>query len=199
MYLFYLPISHHKTNHFKTKDNNLQKLFWGKIQLNHAAALYEFVKDSPLQKMIHALKYEENKEVGIYLGKQIAYEIGESVFLKNIDYIITVPLHPKKEKLRGYNQSMCIAKGIQEIMKTEIDSTTLQRTVDTESQTKKNKYSRWVNVGEVFQIADVEKLKNKHILVIDDVVTTGSTLESFAHTLQQIKGIKVSIVTIAIA
>lgn len=188
-----------KTNHFKTKDNNLQKLFWGKIQLNHAAALYEFVKDSPLQKMIHALKYEENKEVGIYLGKQIAYEIGESEFLKNIDYIIAVPLHPKKEKLRGYNQSMCIAKGIQEIMKTEIDSTTLQRTVDTESQTKKNKYSRWVNVGEVFQIADVEKLKNKHILVIDDVVTTGSTLESFAHTLQQIKGIKVSIVTIAIA
>jgi len=188
-----------KTNHFKTKDNNLQKLFWGKIQLNHAAALYEFVKDSPLQKMIHALKYEENKEVGIYLGKQIAYEIEESVFLKNIDYIITVPLYPKKEKLRGYNQSMCIAKGIQEIMKTEIDSTTLQRTVDTESQTKKNKYSRWVNVGEVFQITDVEKLKNKHILVIDDVVTTGSTLESCAHTLQQIKGIKVSIVTIAIA
>ena len=149
--------------------------------------------------MIHALKYEENKEVGIYLGKQIAYEIGESEFLKHIDYIIAVPLHPKKEKLRGYNQSMCIAKGIQEIMKTEIDSTTLQRTVDTESQTKKNKYSRWVNVGEVFQITDVEKLKNKHILVIDDVVTTGSTLESCAHTLQQIKGIKVSIVTIAIA
>ena len=85
-----------KTNHFKTKDNNLQKLFWGKIQLNHAAALYEFVKDSPLQKMIHALKYEENKEVGIYLGKQIAYEIGESEFLKHIDYIIAVPLHPKK-------------------------------------------------------------------------------------------------------
>jgi ComF family protein len=192
---FHIP----KTNHFKTRDNNLQKLFWGKIQLNHAAALYEFVKDGPLQKMIHALKYEENKEVGIYLGKQIAYEIGESVFLKNIDYIITVPLHPKKEKLRGYNQSMCIAKGIQEIMKTEIDSTTLQRTVDTESQTKKNKYSRWVNVGEVFQITDVEKLKNKHILVIDDVVTTGSTLESCVSILQQIKGIKVSIVTIAIA
>ena len=192
---FHIP----KTNHFKTRDNNLQKLFWGKVQLNHAAALYEFVKDSPLQKMIHALKYEENKEVGIYLGKQIAYEIGESVFLKNIDYIITVPLHPKKEKLRGYNQSMCIAKGIQEIMKTEIDSTTLQRTVDTESQTKKNKYSRWENVGEVFQITDEEKLKNKHILVIDDVVTTGSTLESCVSILQQIKGIKVSIVTIAIA
>jgi len=88
--------------------------------------LYEFVKDSPLQKMIHALKYEENQEVGIYLGKQIAYEIEDSTLLKGIDYIIPVPLHPKKEKLRGYNQSMSIAKGIQEILKTEIEITTLQ-------------------------------------------------------------------------
>ncbi|MBT5699161.1 MAG: ComF family protein [Flavobacteriales bacterium] len=192
---FHIP----KTNHFKEKKNDLQKLFWGKVQLNHAAALYEFVKDSPLQKMIHALKYEENQEVGIYLGKQIAYEIEDSTLLKGIDYIIPVPLHPKKEKLRGYNQSMSIAKGIQEILKTEIEITTLQRTVDTESQTKKNKYSRWENVGNVFEIRDLEKLKHKHILLIDDVVTTGSTLESCVTTLQQIEGIKVSIVTIAIA
>jgi len=192
---FHIP----KTNHFKEKKNDLQKLFWGKVQLNHAAALYEFVKDSPLQKMIHALKYEENQEVGIYLGKQIAYEIEDSTLLKGIDYIIPVPLHPKKEKLRGYNQSMSIAKGIQEILKTEIEITILQRTVDTESQTKKNKYSRWENVGNVFEIRDVEKLKHKHILLIDDVVTTGSTLESCVTTLQQIEGIKVSIVTIAIA
>jgi len=192
---FHIP----KTNHFKEKKNDLQKLFWGKVQLNHAAALYEFVKDSPLQKMIHALKYEENQEVGIYLGKQIAYEIEDSTLLKGIDYIIPVPLHPKKEKLRGYNQSMSIAKGIQEILKTEIEITTLQRTVDTESQTKKNKYSRWENVGNVIEIRDLEKLKHKHILLIDDVVTTGSTLESCVTTLQQIEGIKVSIVTIAIA
>lgn len=192
---FHIP----KTNHFKEKKNDLQKLFWGKVQLNHAAALYEFVKDSPLQKMIHALKYEENQEVGIYLGKQIAYEIEDSTLLKGIDYIIPVPLHPKKEKLRGYNQSMSIAKGIQEILKTEIEITTLQRTVDTESQTKKNKYSRWENVGNVFEIRDVEKLKHKHILLVDDVVTTGSTLESCIETLQQTEGIKVSIVTIALA
>ena len=96
--------------------------------------------------MIHALKYEENQEVGIYLGKQIGYEIEDCEFLKNIDYILPVPLHPKKEKLRGYNQSMCIAKGIQEILDIEVDTKTLTRTVDTESQTKKNKYSRWENV-----------------------------------------------------
>mgnify|MGYP006073677089 FL=1 len=192
---FHIP----KTNHFKIKENDLQKLFWGKVQLDHSAALYEFVKDSPLQKMIHALKYEENQEVGIYLGKQIAYEIEESLFFKDIDYIIPVPLHPKKEKIRGYNQSRCIAKGIKEVLKTEIETKTLTRTVDTESQTKKNKYSRWENVGEVFRMTDVEKLKYKHILLIDDVVTTGSTLEACVTTLQQIEGIKVSIVTIAIA
>jgi len=192
---FHIP----KTNHFKEKKNDLQKLFWGKVQLNHAAALYEFVKDSPLQKMIHALKYEENQEVGIYLGKQIAYEIEDSTLLKGIDYIIPVPLHPKKEKLRGYNQSMSIAKGIQEILKTEIEITTLQRTVDTESQTKKNKYSRWENVGQVFELTDKNRLSNKHILLVDDVVTTGSTLESCIETLQQTEGIKVSIVTIALA
>ena len=192
---FHIP----KTNHFKIKENDLQKLFWGKVQLDHAAALYEFVKDSPLQKMIHALKYEDNEKVGVYLGEQIAYEIEESIFFKDIDYIIPVPLHSKKEKLRGYNQSMCIAKGIQNILKTEIDTKTLKRTVDTESQTKKNKYSRWENVGNVFEVTNLEKLKHKHILLIDDVITTGSTLESSVITLQQIEGIKVSIITIAIA
>ncbi|MBT4217529.1 MAG: ComF family protein [Flavobacteriales bacterium] len=149
--------------------------------------------------MIHALKYEENKEVGIYLGEQIAYEIESSQFFNSIDYIIPVPLHPKKEKIRGYNQSLYIAKGIKEILKIKIDSKSLQRKVNTESQTKKNKYSRWENVGQVFELIDKNRLSNKHILLVDDVVTTGSTLESCIETLQQTEGIKVSIVTIALA
>ena len=149
--------------------------------------------------MIHALKYEENKEVGIYLGEQIAYEIESSQFFNSIVYIIPVPLHPKKEKIRGYNQSLCIAKGIKEILKIKIDSKSLQRKVNTESQTKKNKYSRWKNVGQVFELTDKNRLSNKNILLVDDVVTTGSTLESCIETLQQTEGIKVSIVTIALA
>ena len=105
------------------------------------------------------------------------------MFFKDIDYIIPIPLHSKMEKLRGYNQSMCIAKGIQNILKTEIDTKTLKRTVDTKSQTKKNKYSRWENVGNVFEVTNLETLKHKHILLIDDVITTGSTLESSVITL----------------
>ena len=192
---FHIP----KTNHFIIKENNLKKLFWGKVEISRAAALYEFVKDSSLQKMIHALKYEENKEVGIYLGKQIAYEMESSLFFNSIDYIIPVPLHPKKEKLRGYNQSLCIANGIKEILKIKIDSNSLQRKINTESQTKKNKYSRWEKVGQVFELTNKNRLNNKHILLVDDVVTTGSTLESCITTLQQTEGIKVSIITIAIA
>ena len=161
--------------------------------------MYEFVKDSSLQKMIHALKYKENKEAGIYLGKQIAYEIESSPFFNSIDYIIPVPLHPKKEKLRGYNQSLCIAKGIKEILKIRIIHKNLQRKINTESQTKKNKYSRWENVGQVFELINKNRLNNKHILLVDDVVTTGSTLESCIATLKQSEGIKVSIVTIALA
>ena len=199
VFVLFVSFTFQKTNYFEIKENDLQKLFWGKVELGYAAALYKFVNDSPLQKMIHALKYEENQEVGIYLGEQIAYEIEESIFFKDIDYIMPVPLHPKKEKIRGYNQSRCIAKGIKEGLKTEIETTTLTRTVDTVSQTKKTKYSRWENVGEVFGITDVEKLKYKHILLIDDVVKTGSTLEACVTKLKQIEGIKVSIVTIAIA
>ena len=94
---------------------------------------------------------------------------------------------------------MCIANGIKEILKIKIDSNSLQRKINTESQTKKNKYSRWKNVGQVFELTNKKKLNNKHILLVDDVVTTGSTLESCIATLQQTEGIKVSIITIAIA
>ena len=193
--LFHIP----KTNHFTETKNKLQKLFWGKVELIHAASLFEFIKDGQLQKLIHELKYQGNTEAGVFLGKQIGYAISESDLINNIDCILPVPLHPKKEKMRGYNQSFYLTKGINEILKTKIDVITLKRIVDTESQTKKNKYSRWENVGDVFKMSNSEELRDRHVLLVDDVVTTGSTLESCAHTLQQIKGIKVSIVTIAIA
>ena len=130
---------------------------------------------------------------------KICIGCNQSLFFNSIDYIIPVPLHPKKEKIRGYNQSLYIAKGIKEILKIKIDSKSLQRKVNTESQTEKNKYSRWKNVGQVFELIDKNRLSNKHILLVDDVVTTGSTLESCIETLQQTEGIKVSIVTIALA
>ena len=124
-----------KTDCFKRAKNLVRKLFWGRVQLQNAVALYQFQKEGSAQKLIHQLKYEEGKSVGVFLGKQLDYALKESSFFSNIDYII--PLHPKKEKLRDCNQSKYIAKGIQEILQIKANTKALIRTENTDSQTRK--------------------------------------------------------------
>lgn len=188
-----------KTDCFKHKENLVSKLFWGRVQLQDAAALYPFKKESSMQKLIHELKYEGGKSTGVFLGKQLGYAIQESPNFCDIDYIIPIPLHPKKEKLRGYNQSKYIAKGIQEVLKVKVNAHSLIRTENTDSQTRKKRFSRWENMMNSFALRRSNKLKNTHILLIDDVVTTGATLEACAQKLLEIEGVKVSIATIAVA
>lgn len=188
-----------KTNHFKINENEVKKLFWGRIELENAAALFTFNTDGNTKKLIHHLKYQQGKNVGTFLGRQLAYAIKDSKFFKDIDLIIPVPLHPKKQKLRGYNQSNFIAKGIKEILKININKKALIRIVNTDSQTKKKRFSRWENMINSFSLKNTKGLKNKHILIIDDVITTGSTLEACAQKLLEIEGVKVSIATIAVA
>ena len=188
-----------KTNFFKVEDNPISKIFWGRVKLENVAALYQFHKEGSVQKLIHQLKYEGNKDIGIYLGKQIGYSIKDSAFFKNIDVIIPVPLHKKKEKIRGYNQSKYIAKGIKEIIKVKLNNRALIRIENTDSQTRKKRYNRWKNMKNSFVVKRKRSLENKHILLIDDVVTTGATLEACSQSLLSIKGVKVSIVTIAFA
>ena len=158
-----------KTDCFINSKNDVSERFWGRIQLENAAALFNFNKDGNAQKLIHQLKYEEGKNVGIFLGKQLAYAINESECFNNIDIVIPVPLHSKKQKLRGYNQS------------------------------RKKRFSRWENMMNSFDLRSSKKLKGKHILLVDDVITTGSTLEACAQKLQEVEGVKVSIATIAVA
>ena len=126
-----------KTNCFKKKENSVSQMFWGRVPIENAAALYKFHKEGSIQKLIYQLKYEGGKKTGIFLGKQIGYAIKESPFFCNLDYIIPVPLHPKKEKLRGYNQSKYIVKGMQEIINIEVNNKLLIRTENTDSQTRK--------------------------------------------------------------
>lgn len=185
-----------KTNFHNHKENDVSKLFWGRIPIETAAAYYRFSKKSKVQHLLHQLKYKDNKEIGRLVGKLYGYELKTSPHFQEIDVIIPVPLHPKKLKIRGYNQSEWIAKGLSESMKTPLNNTDLYRTEHSQSQTKKGRYNRWENVGSIFAVKNENELKGKSIMLVDDVITTGATIEACATPLQQL-GCKIYIVALA--
>jgi len=167
-----------KTNFHQETDNALEKIFWGRLPLFHAAAYLYFRKKGKVQHLLHQLKYKGLKEVGFEVGKRYGKILKESAHFQNIDLIIPVPLHPAKLIKRGYNQSEWFGLGLQESWGIPISITHLTKTENTQTQTKKNRYQRWENVETVFSINKSETLKNKNVLLIDDVITTGSTIES---------------------
>lgn len=192
--LFSVP----RTKFHRKRQNLVSELFFGKINFEFATAFCYFHKKGVLQNMIHSLKYKGVKEVGEVLGKEFATDLSKSMF-ENIDVIVPVPLHPKRERQRGYNQSEWIGIGLAEVLGKELDTTTIIRKVHTETQTKKNKEERWDNVKDIFKITDTKALENKHVLVIDDVITTGATIESCASKVLEAKNAKVSIASLGYA
>ena len=193
--LFQLP----KTDYHLQKNNPVSILFWGRAKIEYATSYYTFAKGSKFQKLIHKLKYHNQKEIGIELGKHLGYNLGKSEFYEDIDLVVPVPLHPKKQKIRGYNQAEMISIGIAEAMQIPIETNNLIRKVHTESQTRKNRLERWQNVDNIFKLEKPSQIINKHVLLVDDVVTTGSTLEACAQAMLEIEGTKVSIATLAYA
>ena len=191
--LFEMP----RTENHLEKENKLTELFYGRAKIEAATSLFNFRKGSPYRKLLHLLKYQNKTEIGYELGKYIGLNIKVSPYFNKIDYVVPVPLHPKKLKKRGYNQSAWIGKGIADNIDCILNETSLIRTVNTETQTKKNKLERWENVHNVFKVTD-NKFDNKHILLIDDVITTGATIDGCIHALQESKGITISIATLAI-
>ena len=192
---YHLP----KTNYHLDNENPIAKIFWGRINIHSAGAFYNFGKGGKVQHLIHQLKYKGKKEIGVTLGKFYGYDLRKSASFKTIDTIIPVPLHSKKKKKRGYNQSEQFAQGLSESMKIPTDFNTLYRAMESETQTKKTRFNRWKNVETIFQLKDVKTLEGKHILLVDDVITTGATLEACANTLLQVPNVKISIATIAYA
>jgi ComF family protein len=188
-----------RTNYHLQEDNPVARLFWGRCKIERAAAFSFYNKDSRIRKLIHNLKYKGIKEVGFELGKIYGQSLSGSDFLKGIDMIIPVPLHPSKKRVRGFNQSEIISDGFSEATGLPLCSAILERTSRSGTQTKKSRYDRWVNVEGIFNVSDRSKLDGKHILVVDDVITTGSTLESCAIELLKSEGVKVSVAALAVA
>lgn len=192
---YHLP----KTNYHTDNANPIAKIFWGRVTIHSASAYYTFGKGGKVQNLIHELKYKGQKEIGVTLGKFYGYDLRKSEQFNTVETIIPVPLHPKKKKKRGYNQSEFFAQGLAESMHATTDFKTLFRAFESDTQTKKSRFNRWKNVESIFQLKDVKSLAGKHILLVDDVITTGATLEACAQTLLQIPDVKISIATIAYA
>ncbi|MBS4059609.1 MAG: ComF family protein [Bacteroidetes bacterium] len=188
-----------KTGYEIVADNPIARMFWGRVRLNAVSACYFFAKKGRVQPLIHELKYKSNRDAGHFLGIEMAKEIIQSPLYEGVDFIVPVPLHPKKIKIRGYNQSEVIAVGMRSVMNKPINKDVLVRQIATASQTKKSREARWQNVKDIFVLHNPELFEGRHILLIDDVITTGSTIEACANVLLQAKGIKVSVAAAACA
>jgi ComF family protein len=190
--LLHLP----RTGFHKIKDNPVAKVFWGRVNLESAAALYYYRKGGKVQHLIHQMKYSGHKEIGVFLGELYGGSLRKSQYFETVETVIPIPLHKNKLKKRGFNQAEMFARGIAATMDIEIDTDTVYRDVETSTQTKKSRYKRWENVSDIFKLRDSDRLSEKHVLVVDDVITTGSTMEACVNTLQKVPGIRISVVSI---
>lgn len=179
------------------KSHPAEQSLWGRINVEKVFCFLFYKKESSSQKLLHALKYKGEKEIGLILGKLFAQELNEVNAIDEIDFIVPVPLHPKKQYRRGYNQSEWISKGISECVDVPINNNVLIKTNDTATQTKKNRFSRYTSVKSMFAFNSDENIKGKHILLVDDVLTTGATIEACYNALTESSDVKVSVLTLA--
>lgn len=193
--LLHLP----KTNFHKTSENPVSKVFWGRVNLTTATSMYFYRKGGKVQHLIHQLKYKGHKEIGIFLGEIYGSQLKESALYNDIDLIIPIPLHQSKLKKRGFNQAELFARGLAQSMQKEMDLKSLVRQIATSTQTKKTRYKRWENVSEIFKLEIPENINGKKILVVDDVITTGATMEAFIQCIQKAENVQVCAVSIAFA
>lgn len=181
------------------RENEFTDRFWGRLPLQSGAALYYFTRKSPIQRALHQLKYHNKPDIGIKIGREFGLRLRQSEVFRSVDLILPVPLHPRKERIRGYNQSMMFARGMAEAMEIPASGTALIRNRFTASQTRKKRIERFENVEQVFSVKKPALLEGKHLLLVDDVLTTGATLEICGHTLLCVPGTRLSLATIAIA
>jgi ComF family protein len=187
------------TNHHLNPENEAFKKFYGRIPLEYASAFIYFHKKGIVQELIHNLKYKGQEEIGIILGEWYVADLIDSEILKTVDEIIPVPLHKRKLRERGYNQLTLFGKTLSNYFNTPYNPNVLIRKVYSKTQSKKNLLNRSEGIETIFDVVFSEKDHNKHFLLIDDVLTTGSTLEACSRALLKIPGAKISIVCMAMA
>jgi ComF family protein len=192
---YHLP----KTNFHNDHENPVIKLFRGRVNLEAGTAFLYFNKGSKVQRLIHQLKYKGRKDLGIYLGNLFGKSLKNIHIFNTVDVIIPVPLHKKKYMQRGYNQSEQFAIGLAGSMNIPVNRHLLTRIKSTETQTRKSRFRRYQNVRETFLVNAPEQWNGRHLLVVDDVITTGATLESCLLALNVIPDVKISVACIATA
>jgi ComF family protein len=192
-------ISIPRTNYHLTADNPVEQLFWGRCNISKAAAFSFYNKGSRIRKLIHNLKYKGIREIGCELGRIYGQSLRNSGFIRDIDIIVPVPLHPSKQRKRGFNQSDYISIGLAESTGLPLEKASLVRIALSDTQTKRSRYERWMNVEGIFAVKDSERFRGKHILLVDDVITTGSTLDACAGELLKIENVKVSVIALAVS
>jgi ComF family protein len=188
-----------RTDFHLKRNNTLEQAFWGRCLVERAAAFSVYNRGSRIRKLIHALKYNGRTETGKTLGELYGNILKESGFMGDIDIIVPVPLHPARQRMRGYNQSDYIAYGLSEATGVTVKKNIIRRSDQTGSQTKRGRYERWENVKSLFFVPEPEAITGKHILVVDDVITTGSTMEACVNALHEAGEVKVSLVALAAA
>ncbi len=179
--------------------NKVEQVFKGRVRLHAASAFLQFNKDGVVQHMLHRLKYRGDPEVGLELGRRMAEDVMNSPRFADVDVLLAVPLHPRKQKQRGFNQAQVLVDGMREVWPLREVDTGLLRVVHTSTQTKRSRMARWTNVKAAFQLSDPQALAGAHVLLVDDVVTTGATIEGCAIALAEVPGIRISVLACACA
>ncbi|MBN1388433.1 MAG: ComF family protein [Bacteroidales bacterium] len=187
------------TNYHRVRDNRLEKSFYGRCYIEKAAAWAFYRQGGKAQMLVHRLKYGGVRPIGHYLGRLYGNILRESDFSDGIDCIVAVPLHTSKQRKRGFNQSGLIAEAMASSLDIPFYNNALKRMEATDTQTNKHRYERWKNVEGIFIVKHKGTLEGKHVLLVDDVITTGSTIEACANELLKIKNVRVSVAAIATA
>jgi len=185
-------------NFHNINAKKIEKVFYGRVKIENATALFIFQKDSLVQNLIHNLKYKGREEIGVELGKWLGQELSQTNEYQNINVVIPVPLHKKRLQERGFNQVEKFGREIAKILDAEFNDNILKKNINTTKQSKRNRKNRWDHTTETFGLEHQSLLQNKHILLVDDIITTGATIEACVQKLSSINGIKISVAAMAL-